>query len=208
MKKEGILIGGGETFRDIEHAKKYYSNKDIDVVWGDKFWHAWLMWSLEPKYNFIKPKMPGSDNAHYELWKIIFEKYLNKITQSEIDVVCHSLGTIFLMKYLVENGFKNANGNIKIKNLHLVAPIVDNKFQPADDVEDCGTFAFDISKVSEIKKYCENIHIWHSTDDTMCRFANTEYLLEQIPEIILHKFENRSHFLDTTFWELFDEMRK
>ncbi len=79
---------------------------------------------------------------------------------------------------------------------------------PADDVEDCGTFTFDISKVSEIKKYCENIHIWHSTDDTMCRYANTEYLLEQIPESILHKFENRSHFLDTTFWELFEEMKK
>jgi predicted alpha/beta hydrolase family esterase len=208
MKKEAILIGGGETFRNLEHAKEYFRNKDIDIVWGDRFWHAWLIWSLEPKFNFVKPKMPASDNAHYELWKIIFEKYLEKITQKEIDIVCHSLGTIFIMKYLVENGFKNSLGEIKIKNLHLVGSIVDNQFQPKDDVEDCATFTFDISKVSDIKKYSENIHIWHSTDDMMCRFANAEYVKQQIPESILHKFENKGHFIDTTFWELFDEMRR
>lgn len=202
MKKDLILVGGGLSFRDRDQLLEYYKNKDIDQVWGDRFWHEWLMWSLESRFNFIKPSMPTKDNADYEVWKIIFEKYLNKVTSDEIVFVAHSLGTIFLMKYLVENGI-----NKTIKQLHLVASIVSNDFQPADDVENTATFSFDIKQISKLKDYCEQIHIWHSKDDAMCTFKNAEFIKQEIPESLLHVFEDRGHFISSTFWELFDELR-
>ena len=148
-------------------------------------------------------KRPLVDNADYVVWKIMFEKYFVKLNSENLTIVSHSLGTIFILKYLVENGFKT-----NIKQLHLVSPIVSNDFQPVDDVENTGTFTFDISKISEVKKYVDDLHIWHSTDDTMCIYKNAEYIKQEIPDSTLHTFSDRGHFLQSTFWELFDVLRK
>lgn len=198
MKNQIILIGGGRVFKDMNQAYDYYKNFDIDLVWNTKSWKDWIMWSLEDKYDFIFPKFPTKDNADYTIWKIIFEKYINKITDSNPIFITHSLGTIFILKYLTENGFK-----IKIKELHLISPIVDNKFQPVDDNENTGTFTFDTFKIKEIEKYCKKIHIWHSTDDTVCSFKNAEFIKQELPKADLHVFSDRNHFSQSTFHELF-----
>ncbi len=203
MKEQLILIGGGRTYRDREQMMQNFINFDIDMEYRTKSWKDWLSWSLEDKYEFITMKRPLVDNADFSVWKIMFEKYFVKLNTENLTIVSHSLGTIFILKYLVENGF-----NKKIKQLHLVSPIVSNDFQPVDDIEDTATFTFDISKISEIKKYVDDLHIWHSTDDTMCIYKNAEYIKQEIPESTLHTFSDRGHFLQSTFWELFDVLRK
>lgn len=197
------MIGGGLSFRDREQMRNYFNNLNIDEDWGDRDWKKWLEWSLEDKYEFINFKRPLVDNADYEIWKIVFEKYLKKLNGERVTVIAHSLGTIFILKYLVENGFGS-----KIKQLHLVAPFVSNSFQPVNDTEDTATFTFDISKVSEVGKYCEEVHLWHSTDDTLCMYKNSEFLKESLPLSTLHTFNNKWHFVQTTFIELFDVLRK
>jgi len=203
MKEQIILISGGTSFRNLEHALDFYKKVDIEDEKKYKSWKDWLVWSLEEKYDFIIPKMPTKDNAQYQIWKLMFEKYLAKLNTENTTIIAHSLGTIFILKYLVENGFSK-----KIKQLHLVSPIVSNDFQPADDVEDCGTFTFDIAKVNMLKNLCEVIHIWHSKDDEACEYANAEYLVKEIPTSIFHSFETRGHFSQQTFPELFDILRK
>jgi predicted alpha/beta hydrolase family esterase len=96
----------------------------------------------------------------------------------------------------------------KIKQLHLVSPIVSNDFQPADDPENTGTFTFDYKNISQLEKYCEEIYIWHSKDDEMCSYKNAQYIKEIIPAVKLNVFEDRGHFLQSTFPELYDVLRK
>ena len=203
MKDQIIIIGGGRTYRDKEQMMQNFIKFDVDMEYKTRSWKDWLSWSLEDKYEFITMKRPLVDNADYVVWKIMFEKYFVKLNSENLTIVSHSLGTIFILKYLVENGFKT-----NIKQLHLVSPIVSNDFQPVDDVENTGTFTFDISKISEVKKYVDDLHIWHSTDDTMCIYKNAEYIKQEIPDSTLHTFSDRGHFLQSTFWELFDVLRK
>jgi predicted alpha/beta hydrolase family esterase len=203
MKDQILHIGGGLSFKDIDQAKEYYQNTfDIEFKPG-KSWKDWLAWTLEDKYEFLEMKRPDGGNTNYEIWKTVFEKYLAKINSAELTVVCHSLGTIFFMKYLTENKFLK-----KIKQIHFVAPIVANEFQFENDPENTGSFTFDFSKVSELPKFAKEIHIWHSTDDAMCSFKNSEFLKSQIPEATLHTFYDRGHFIQSTFLELFDVLRK
>jgi predicted alpha/beta hydrolase family esterase len=200
-KPQVLILSGGRSFRDREQLLEFYKNYDINKTRG-KAWKHWLTWTLEDSYEFIFPDFPMRDNADYEIHKIILEKYFQKFNDQDLTIVTHSLGTIFIMKYLLENRFvKN------IKQLHLVSPIVSNYFQPADDVENTASFTFDYSQVGDLKNFCEEIHIWHSTDDTMCAYKNAEYLKEKIPSAHLHTFSDRGHFLQSTFWELFDVLR-
>lgn len=167
MKNQIMIIGGGRTYKDREQMMQNFMKFDVDMEYKARSWKDWLSWSLEGKYEFITMKRPLVDNADYAVWKIMFEKYLVKLNSENLTFISHSLGTIFILKYLVENGFSK-----KIKQLHLVSPIVSNDFQPVDDEENTGTFTFDILKISEVKKYVDDLHIWHSTDDTMCTYKN------------------------------------
>lgn len=202
MKDQILMIGGGMTFENKQKSLDYYKNFDIFEQWKTKSWKDWLAWSLEDKYDFLDFKKIARENADYDIWKIVFEKYFIKFNSEKLIIISHSLGTIFILKYLVENGFVK-----KIKQLHLVSPIVSNDFQPANDPENTGTFTFDISKLSEIKEYCDEIHIWHSTDDAVCLFKNAEHIKQEISESQLHIFHDKEHFNQSTFWELFDLLR-
>jgi predicted alpha/beta hydrolase family esterase len=201
MKEQILLLRGGKSFRDRAQALEYYKHYNIDDHGDYKSWKDWLVWSFEDQFEFIKVQNPTRDNADYEIWKIVFEKYLPKIRQNPT-IIANSLGTVFILKYLVENGFP-----VKIKQLHLVATFVSDEFQPPDDVENAGTFGFDISKIDLIKKFCNEIHMWHSVDDPMCDIKNAEYIKSKIPDSSLHKFTDRGHFLQSTFLELFDYLR-
>lgn len=202
QKSQVLILGGGRSFRDREQLLDFYRNYDINKTKG-RAWKDWLTWTLEDEYEFIFPNFPMRDNADYEIHKIILEKYFQKFNNKDLIIIAHSLGTIFVLKYLLENGFGG-----KIKQLHLVASWIANEFQSPDDIENTGSFTFEYKRVSEIAKYCGEVHIWHSTDDTMCLYKNAAYLKEQIPSAYLHTFTDKGHFLQSTFWELFDVLRR
>jgi predicted alpha/beta hydrolase family esterase len=202
MPKENIiLISGGLTFKNEEQMLAYYRTWDIDKNYDGKYWMDWLMWSLGDTYNFVKPNFPGKDHAHYGVWKIVFEKHLERVGRENVSLICHSLGTIFILKYLTEN-------SLKIKNLHLVGTYVADEFQKENDTESAGTFAFDITHVKDMSGNCEKIYLWHSEDDTDCSIQNAEYVHEQLPDAVFSKFADRGHFVGATFLELFDVLRK
>ena len=68
-----------------------------------------------PHENYMYPQMPNKQNADYQAWKIEFEKILPDLDKDSI-LIGHSLGGIFLAKYLSENKLAQ-----KLDSLHLVA---------------------------------------------------------------------------------------
>jgi hypothetical protein len=45
-------------------------------------------------------------------------------------------------------------------------------------------------------------------DDEVCLYKNAEFIKKEIPESFLHTFSDKGHFSQSTFFELFDLLRK
>lgn len=163
-----------------------------------KWWKDWIAHGLSDNYSVEKISLPDKTNADYEAWKIWFEKYIDLMdTNEEIFLIGHSLGGIFLAKYLSENNFPT-----KISALHLVAPVWSH---PNSILHNTGTFSFNPDNLKKIAQQCDQIHIWASEDDDIVNFEDAEKYFEYIPKSELHIFKNRGHFLGSHFMELFQQ---
>ena len=139
MAKQIVLIHGGTTFETYEEYMAYLRSIKLTLEKiQKKDWKDNLANAL-PEFQVIYPKMPNAKNARYEEWKIWFEK-LFPLLNNEVILVGHSLGAIFLAKYLSENTFPK-----KIKSLHLVAG-------PYDDT-DCDEPLADFSLSGPVQNY-------------------------------------------------------
>ena len=106
-----IYIHGGQVFETYEEYIEYLKKPPSPsyISWADQ----WLTENMLLRgETVIRPRFPCKENAKYEEWKIVFEKYL---TEPQF-VVGFSLGGLFLAKYLSENS------NPLIKHAFLVAP--------------------------------------------------------------------------------------
>jgi predicted alpha/beta hydrolase family esterase len=105
--------------------------------------------------------MPCKQNAKYEEWKIVFEKYLS-LLDKEIIVIGHSLGGIFIAKYLSENNIATT-----VQALYLIAaPHSKNELG-----ESLGDFLLE-KDMDVISKHCENVFLVHSEDDPVVPIAH------------------------------------
>src|SRR5690606_28810304 len=91
-------------------------------------------------------------------WKIYFEKLI-PFFGGDVRLVGHSLGAMFLAKYLQDNPLER-----KVRQLILVAGGYDD-----DSVEDLGSFG--ISSATNLTESAESIHLLHSKDDPVVPFA-------------------------------------
>ena len=195
MKQQILFIHGGEP--DMGYEKYLERLKNGWFSLNNKKptkWYKNLRSILgENNFEIITTKMPNPDNAFYNEWKIWFERHL-EFLHDGIILVGHSLGGNFLAKYLAEEDF-----DIQIKQLHLVAPS-HSAFE--DD------FKLKEFPGKLLEKNISEIHIYHSTDDTVVPLSESEKYHQQLPESHLHIFEDRFHFLDETFPELFENIKK
>ena len=183
--KKVVIIHGGHSFDNNDEYLGWLANTDLKLV-SDGDWKSWLRHTLNPtEFEVLQIRMPNSNNAQYAEWKTMFEKALPLITENDI-LIGHSLGGIFLAKYLSEN-------NLKIHDLHLVAT-------PSTK---CGSFELK-KDISSISRNVQNIFLWHSTDDFVVPFAETEFYTNNLPKLELNTFDDRGHFNDSEFVELFD----
>lgn len=195
MKKQILIIRGGESFEKYEDFLQYIKTIQIDPYEKKKNWRDWIIWALSETHDVLVPLMPCKQNAEYEPWKIWFERHLEFITEPEPIIIGHSLGASFLLKWLSENKFPK-----KISQLHLIAPWV------SDDVplnlERIKTFKADQAKFGNIPGQCLKVHLWHSEDDTVVPYNNAQIIKTVMPEVILHSFKDRGHFIQPAFMEL------
>ncbi|KKT94693.1 MAG: hypothetical protein UW97_C0035G0009, partial [Parcubacteria group bacterium GW2011_GWA2_45_15] len=120
MKKQVVVIHGGDTFETYEEYLNFLRGYEIDIerYKSDKRdWKPWLRQRLGSDYEVILPIMPNKTNARFDEWKIWFEKFI-PFLHDNVLLIGHSLGGTFLAKYLSENQFKK-----KIKAVFLVGAV-------------------------------------------------------------------------------------
>ena len=197
MKKQVVVIHGGDTFETYEKYLDFLRSFEIDSLdyFTHKSWKSSLQEKLGAEFEVILPRMPNKINAKYLEWRIWFEK-LVPLLNPEVILVGHSMGGIFLAKYLSENNFPK-----KILGTFLVSAPYDAE-----------TFEYtlvDFVLPADLKKFEEQggkIYLYHSTDDDVVPFDNLEKYKKQLPSATARVFEDRGHFNQEDFPELVQDI--
>lgn len=197
-KTQVVVIHGGDTFDNHKEYLKFLKSFKIDSL--DYFrsggWKEKLPEVLGSKYEVIYPSMPCKINAKYAEWKIWFEKILSLLNK-EIILVGHSIGGIFLTKYLAENKV-----NKKILGTFLVAA-------PFDDKDGTDSLA-DFLLPKTLKKFSDQsdlIYLYHSIDDSIVPFTDLQKYQDALDSSQAVIFKDRGHFRQETFPELVDDIK-
>jgi len=221
LKPKIVILGGGEVYGSDEDFKKSLQNSPASFrtqIAGPK-WKDWILTTYNLNLDFNSKffafsayllNMPNCANAKYEEWKIEFEKTARFLTSKDI-LIGHSLGGIFLLKYLSQNSLSD-----RLKSLHLVAP----------PFNQCFSFNFDLADLNLLCKQVKTIHFYHSLDDKVVPFSDflkfkesfadikisqkpnekankkSDQNLEKNAEVFFHEFTDKNHFLQSTFEEL------
>ena len=141
--KQLLYIHGGNLTKDNDELLKIMATREINPFEEKKRRRRTLQERL-PEFVVIKPEMPNKDMARYSTWKLWFEKYIPFLEAENLVLVGHSLGAMFLTKYLAENEFP-----IQISQLHLVAPVLDDQGLNEGD-NYLGDFAYEVNDIKNI----------------------------------------------------------
>lgn len=196
MKKQVIVVHGGDSFETREKFLESLKNWEVSLesFLPKSDWKNNLQKDLGEEYEVLSPRMPNKQNARYNEWKIWFERMLPFVA-NDVILVGHSMGGLFLAKYLSENKFPK-----KISALFLVAP-------PYRNTQDIANFPItdDLQKVWD---QCQNIHLFYSKDDPLVAITEVKEYQKAWPEAKLHIFTDRGHFNQEDFPELVEEIKK
>jgi uncharacterized protein len=197
MKQQVVIIHGGDAFKNYEDYLENLKTKDITIE-RIRFvgWKENLKRDLGDKFDVLTPKMPNAQNAKYEEWKIWFEKII-PLLDKEIILIGHSLGGIFILKYLSENNYPK-----KIKATFLIAAPYNTP-----DKHLLADFIINISFDNFIKQ-AGKVFLYHSKDDPIVPFNNMEEYKKAIPDSQLLVFQDKGHFNLESFPELIKNIRK
>lgn len=197
-----VFVHGGETFDSYEAYIDFLTQTEYNPRKRFVSWKHWLKDGLSDRFESFSPDMPLKLNAQYPEWKIWFGKIFPYLNNQKSIIVGHSLGGVFLAKYLSENTFPK-----RITQIHLVAPVLDNEGMPEE--ESVGSFALDADLLPNLAKQSDEVHIWASTDDPIVPYNHSERYHKAIPGSVLHTFSDRGHFFgQPSFVELFLEIQK
>jgi len=195
MKKEIIIIHGGHVYdiRDNFLVRLKERKVDREDFKTKKGWKNDFEEKLGKRFEIFTPKMPNKENAKYAEWKIWFEKLI-PFLNDDAALIGHSLGGLFLIKYLSESLFPK-----KIKALILIAAPYsgkNNKYNLDTD------FLLNDNDLDGVTNQVNNFYIFHSTDDKVVPFTDFEIYKKKLPGAISASFNNRGHFNTENFPEL------
>ncbi len=198
MKQQILVIHGGHCFDSYEQYFDFLKNYEINFEkLKTKGWKDTLGEKLENDFEVIFPKMPNPMNAKYAEWKIYFEKLIPFLGK-EIILIGHSLGGIFLAKYLAENNFSK-----KIMATFLIAA-------PFDSESSEYTLS-DFILPASLDKFQEQggrIFLYHSEDDNVVPFADLEKYQSALPKAEAVVFSDKKHFNQEEFPEIVEMIKK
>lgn len=198
--KQIIYIHGWSRFPDNESFCKDLEKKEYNPFEDKKKWIDWLTTQTQWVYQIFKPTMPNKYGASYKAWKIWFEKTFPYLNDEDLILIGHSLWWNFLLKYLWENSFPK-----KIKQLHLVAAVVDESDRPVDK-QYLWDFAFDINTIAKLEDIAEQIFLYHSTDDPTVPYSHAKKIQSYLPKAKLITFTDRGHIRQQEFPELLENI--
>ncbi len=190
MNQQIFAIHGGDAFETYEEYLAALRSINLDLGRATfKGWKQQLPDVLGDAFEVIEPRMPNPQNAKYLEWKIWFEKHIPFIRDGVI-LIGHSLGGIFLAKYLSEETFPKM-----IRATLLVAP----PFSLSQDT--LGDFALTLP-LAMVEKQAGEVYLFQSKDDEIVPYSNVESYAKELPHAHVMTFEDRGHFHVTEFPEL------
>ncbi|MEK7194592.1 MAG: alpha/beta fold hydrolase [Patescibacteria group bacterium] len=196
-KRQVVVIHGGDTFGTYNEYVAYLKSMAVDLARiMQKDWRDSLQGKLGEEYQVILPKMRNHNNAKYSEWKIYFDKVASLLDDGVV-LIGHSLGGIFLAKYLSENKFPKV-----VKATILVAP----PFDDSDSAYDLADFDLPTS-LERLQKQGGKIFLYCSKDDPYGLFKDFEKYKKALPNVAVRVFENRGHFNQPEFPELIEDIK-
>lgn len=194
-----LVVHGGTTFDTNDDYISYLKNKEIDLEWLKPrvYWSSTITKELGNKHQVLVPKMPDSTNARYQEWKIWFERIIS-LLENNLILIGHSLGGIFLAKYLSENTIKKT-----VKATILIAA-------PFDDTISKESLA-DFKLPNSLEKFSSQggkIYLFHSKDDPYISLEQLEKYEKALPKARSIIFTDKQHFNQEDFPELANLIRK
>ena len=197
MTKQVLVIGGGDSYNSYNNYISSLKNSEVTI---DKFrprkdWKSNLPQNLGEDYDVLLPKMPNLTNAKYIEWRIWFERMF-EFLNPEVILIGHSLGAMFLIKYLSENTFPK-----QIKKLFLISsPYGENEIDLAEFMP---PESFD-----RLGEQIKNVFIFHSKDDMVVPFSEFTEIKKRLPRASAFVFEDRGHFNQEEFPELVELIKQ
>lgn len=70
------MIHGGMTFKNKKDYFHFLKTREISIEQKKNWSNEFINKKLGKDFDIIKPRMPLSDNAKYEEWRINFERYI------------------------------------------------------------------------------------------------------------------------------------
>lgn len=195
MKQQILVIGGGSTFPSYEDYISHLKSKEINFerLKARKDWKDSLQEVLGESFEIFVPRMPNVTNARFEEWKIWFKRIVSKLNENLI-LIGHSLGGIFLVKYLSENKLHK-----KIRATILVASPFDDK----DSEEPLAEFSLN-SSLDGFAKQAGEIYLVQSKDDPVVPFNQFEKYKKALPDAKTLILDGMGHFNIESFPEIVD----
>lgn len=198
MKPQVVVIHGATTFTTYEDYLHFLQSREvtIDYFKPRSDWKGRLQEVLGESFDVLLPSMPNKTNAKYVEWRMWFERVLPFLKDGVI-LVGHSMGGIFLAKYLSEEQFP-----IKIKATMLVAA-------PYSEVEGETLGDFKLTQPLEhVGAQGGNIYLYHSKDDLVVPFSQFEQYQKELPRADVRIFEDRGHFNSEQFPEIAEDIKR
>jgi len=196
MKKQVILIHGGSIFDTYKDYLMFLKNLKIDL---DRYrrtkWSDSLRKELGSRFDVLLPKMPNLMNAKYDEWKILFRK-IAPLLDNNVILIGHSLGAIFLAKYLSENKFPK-----RILATLLISP----PYYDKDMGKPLNGFILP-KNLDRLNRQGGKIFIYQSKDDLIVPYSHFKKYKKALPNAIIREFKKRGHFDQPTFPELIKDI--
>lgn len=194
--KQVCIIHGGSTFENeaaylenLEHMEVKY----IRMLYSRQ-WKYWLGEQLTD-YEVILPELPNRAFAKYEEWSLFFSKVVRFLKPDTV-LIGHSLGGIFIAKYL------NEHPELHFRKVVLIAAPFDEAY-----TESLASFALP-EDLTALGKAADEFMLYHSKDDKVVPYEETIKYSEALPSNGMHLFVDRGHFNQETFPELLEFIKK
>lgn len=190
--KQVTVIHGGTTFANYDDYLQMLATKTlyVDRLTYKPMWKELLQEELGNDYQVLLPKMPNATNARYSEWKVWFS-HLTEVITDDCILVGHSMGAIFLAKYLSENEFPRS-----IKATILVAaPYNDDSGEDLND--------FKLEAVSDLfRSQAGKVVFFFGSDDPVISQTEIQNYKNDLPTAEFNILPAPDHFVRADFPEL------
>lgn len=198
MKQQVIAIHGGTSFDTYEEYIDFIKTRELTLqkLQRCEDWRASLGRELGEDFEVLVPKMPNGTNARYAEWCLWLERCISFL-RDDVILIGHSLGGIFLAKYLSEHTFPK-----RVKATLLVAA----PFDATSTVESLKDFSLPQS-LDRLMEQGGTLYLVYSADDPVVPFAEKDKYQRVLSSAHPFLFEDRKHFNQERFPELVTLLR-